>query len=324
MTLAVEYSIELGDIRRVVADVLVLKYAQKFYGADEIVATILDSRGVCSLDAMRPAPGRVVVVDTKGAIAATRVMFVGVPMLREFRYAQMRSFARNAIEEVAKLSPPVKSLAATVHGAGYGLDVEESLQAMVFGFQLGCSAHAPPALSKISFVELQPRRVDLLQTALRELGPLKPVANATPGTLASPGVMKPPAAEKKTAFVAMPFTEDFEDVWEFGVYAPIRRCGYACEKVDVSAFAGDIVLRIQEGIRDARFVVADLTHEKPNVYLEVGYAWGLNKPVILLAREGQKLHFDLSHHRCIFYRTIGKLAADLERLVQELYGPGVS
>ena len=146
--------------------------------------------------------------------------------------------------------------------------------------------------------------------------------SATSPTLASAGVVAPPKAEKKTAFVAMPFTEEFEDVWEFGIYAPIRRCGYACEKVDVSAFHGDIVLRIQEGIREARFVVADLTHEKPNVYLEVGYAWGLEKPVILLAREGQKLHFDLSHHKCIFYKTIGKLASDLERVVQELYGPG--
>jgi hypothetical protein len=210
----------------------------------------------------------------------------------------------------------VRSLITTVHGAGYGLDIEESLQAMVFGFQLGGDAGA---LSKITFIEQQPRRVDLLRTALRELGPL----GGPPRTLASPGLLAPAPTDKRTAFVAMPFTEEFEDVWEFGIYAPIRRCGYACEKVDVSAFAGDIVARIQEGIRDAHFVVADLTHEKPNVYLEVGYAWGLQKPVILLAREGQKLHFDLSHHKCIFYKTIGKLAADLERLVEELYGPGV-
>ena len=59
------------------------------------------------------------------------------------------------------------------------------------------------------------------------------------------------------------------------------------------------------GIRDATFVVADLTMERPNVYLEVGYAWGMNRPMILVAREGQRLHFDLSHHKCMFYTTIG-------------------
>ncbi|CAN5874373.1 hypothetical protein BH11MYX4_BH11MYX4_39100 [soil metagenome] len=320
--MAVEYGVELGDIRRFPADLLVLKYAQKLYGADEVVAHLLESRGVCTIDRLKPAPGRVVCVETAGALAAKRVMFVGVPPLREFRYAQMRAFARHTMEEAAKLTPPVASIISTVHGPGYGLDVEESLQAMVFGFQLGLAASGPLGLSKITFVEQQPRRADLLRTALRELGPL--MGSARPATLASGGVVAAPLTEKKTVFVAMPFTEEFEDVWEFGIYAPIRRCGYACEKVDVSAFHGDIVQRIQEGIREARFVVADLTQEKPNVYLEVGYAWGLNKPVILLAREGQKLHFDLSHHRCIFYKTIGKLAVDLERVARELYGPEAS
>jgi nucleoside 2-deoxyribosyltransferase len=87
-------------------------------------------------------------------------------------------------------------------------------------------------------------------------------------------------------------------------------------------FAGSIVDRIMDGIRAAHFVVADLTLERPNVYLEVGYAWGLNKPVILLAREGQRLHFDLSHHKCLFYTRIGKLADVLEKHVLELFGPG--
>jgi hypothetical protein len=39
--------------------------------------------------------------------------------------------------------------------------------------------------------------------------------------------------------------------------------------------------------------------------------------VILLARDGQQLHFDVSHHRCVFYRPIGRLAESLERLIRE-------
>jgi hypothetical protein len=92
--------------------------------------------------------------------------------------------------------------------------------------------------------------------------------------------------------------------------------------VDQSVFAGSIVDRIMDGIQNAQFVVADLTLEKPNVYLEVGYAWGMNKPVILVAREGQRLHFDLSHHKCLFYKTIGKLAESLEQTVLDMFGPG--
>jgi hypothetical protein len=58
------------------------------------------------------------------------------------------------------------------------------------------------------------------------------------------------------------------------------------------------------------------------VYLEVGYAWGMNKKVILVAREGQRLHFDVSHENCVFYRTIGKLTEELEKRVLKMFGPG--
>ena len=66
--------------------------------------------------------------------------------------------------------------------------------------------------------------------------------------------------------------------------------------------------------------VADLSLERPNVYLEVGYAWGLKKPVILVAREGQRLHFDLSHHKCLFYKNISRLSEQLEKHVREMFG----
>jgi hypothetical protein len=317
--MSVHFSVQLGDVMKVKSDLLVLKYAQNFYGADEIVAGILDERGICPTAKIHPEPGANLTVETRGLIAPSRVMFLGAPRLRAFRYKEIRDFARQGIEAAAKMTPAVKSITCTVHGAGYGLDIEESLHSMMFGFQLALAQHRD-SIESITFVEMHPRRASILETALRALGPLDNVGSAKPQ--AAVEKVPPPPVEKKIAFVAMPFSEDFEDVWEFGFYAPIRRCGYACEKVDVSAFAGDIVGRIQEGIRDARFVVADLTSERPNVYLEVGYAWGLQKPVILLAREGQKLHFDLSHHKCIFYKTIGKLAQDLERHVRELYGTG--
>jgi nucleoside 2-deoxyribosyltransferase len=86
-------------------------------------------------------------------------------------------------------------------------------------------------------------------------------------------------------------------------------------------YAGSIVDRIMDGIRRADFVIADLSLERPNVYLEVGFAWGLQRPVILIAREGQRLHFDLSHHKCLFYKTIGKLAEALEKTILELFRP---
>ncbi len=114
----------------------------------------------------------------------------------------------------------------------------------------------------------------------------------------------------------MPFSEEFQNVYEFGIYPAVRNCGFICERVDETHFAGDVLGRIRSGIEAADLVVADLTEGRPNVYLEVGYAWGRGVPVIFVARKGEKLHFDVSTHRCIFYGRFRDFASELEELIR--------
>lgn len=315
-------SVVQEDIARVSADLLLLKHAQSFYGADQAVAIRLMEQRACAESEIAPPDGSSALVESCGAVAAARVLFLGVPRLSGFRYPEMRQFARRAIEFIADRKLPVRTLATTVHGAGYGLDIEESAQSMILGFQQGLTTNPLPDLERLIFVERNGRRFDVLRRLLANVELVMPayaVSTQPPKTIAR---AEAEAARKKSVFVAMPFTEDCEDVYQFGIYNVVRRCGYVCEKVDESAFAGSIIDRIMEGIRNASFVVADLTLERPNVYLEVGYAWGLGRPVILVAKEGQKLHFDLSHHKCLFYRTIGKLGEALEKTVLEMFGRG--
>lgn len=307
------------DITGVAADLLLLKHAQAFYGADEAVARRLTQQGVCREEQLTPDDGQAVLLETDGAIAAARVLFLGTPRLGKFRYREMQLFARRAMETIARRRVPVKTLATTVHGAGYGLDIEESLRSLILGFQQGLVVSPPPGLEQILFVESNPRRYETLRALLDDVDLVTPEAAAAPAPGRPP---EPEPGKKKCVFVAMPFSEEFEDVYQFGIYGAVRRCGYVCEKVDESVFAGSIVDRIMEGIRGAEFVIADLTSERPNVYLEVGFAWGLGRPVILVAKEGERLHFDLSHHKCLFYRRIGKLAESLEKTILDMFGPG--
>lgn len=327
----IEIAVQCADVTDVPSDLLLLKHAQRFYGADLAVASRLAERGICRESEISPATGEHVLLDTGAAIAAARTLFLGTPWLREFRYPEMRKFARRAIELIGEKRLPVRTLTTTVHGAGYGLDVAESLQALIFGFQQGLASSRLPLFQKIIFVERNARRCELLKTLLEGIeivsaahvtAPEQPADAAATATFEVGTSPVPEPARKKSVFVAMPFVEEFEDVYQFGIYSTIRRCGYICEKVDESAFAGNIVDRIMDGIRNAEFVIADLTLEKPNVYLEVGYAWGMKKPVLLVAREGQRLHFDVSHHKCLFYKTIGKLAESLEKTVLQMFGTG--
>lgn len=57
----------------------------------------------------------------------------------------------------------------------------------------------------------------------------------------------------------------------------------------------------------ANLVVADLSAANPNVYLEVGYAWGCGKPTILTVRQTEDLKFDVRGQRCLVYKSIKAL-----------------
>lgn len=312
----IEIELVRDDVIAVPGDVLLLKHAQAFHGADELVMSRLSRKNVCYPGAISPAEGEARIIDAQGAIDASHVLFVGTPSIRTFRYRDIRMFAMQAIEHLDKLYPTVETLVTTVHGAGFGLDIEESFRSMIFGFQQGLAVHPLARLRKIVVVERNPRRFEVLQSALGDIHLVVPKAPAAATTATDSA---PAAAPKKIVFVAMPFSEHFDDVYQFGIYQTIRKCGFVCEKVDESVYAGSIIDRIMCGIQAAEFVIADLSEERPNVYLEVGYAWGLNKQVLLVAREGQRLHFDLSHHKCLFYNNIGKLANLLDRTVRDMY-----
>jgi hypothetical protein len=138
---------------------------------------------------------------------------------------------------------------------------------MIFGFQQGIATGAARDLEEVVFVERKSQRYEVLRNALDDVELVGPSPiTSSPAEAPDDAVVTPPEPEgKKRVFVAMPFQEEFEDVYQFGIYAAVRRCGYVCEKVDESVFAGSIVERITEGIRDSEFIIADLTYEKPNV-----------------------------------------------------------
>ena len=58
-------------------------------------------------------------------------------------------------------------------------------------------------------------------------------------------------------------------------------------------------------IRDAAFVIADLTHDNQGAYWEAGYAEGLGKPVVYICEQQKfdddKTHFDTNHCTTILW-----------------------
>jgi hypothetical protein len=74
-------------------------------------------------------------------------------------------------------------------------------------------------------------------------------------------------------------------------------------------------------IDSARLLVADLSTANPNVYLEVGYAWGRGVPTVLVARDTAGLGFDVKGQRCLVYNnSIKKLEDSLTKELKSLLG----
>jgi len=123
-------------------------------------------------------------------------------------------------------------------------------------------------------------------------------------------------------FVAMPFKKDMDDVFYYGIQQPVRSAGLLCERVDQEAFIGDILDQVKKKIETAAVVIAELSGANPNVYLEVGYAWGNGRPTILLIKDDQELRFDVRGQRCLKYQRIMELEESLKKELKELKSRG--
>lgn len=74
-----------------------------------------------------------------------------------------------------------------------------------------------------------------------------------------------------------------------------------------------IIEKIEGAIREADICFADVSTDNPNVWLEVGYALALNKPLVMVCdTQRQKLPFDVSHRPVIFFKA--DVPSDFENL----------
>ena len=75
--------------------------------------------------------------------------------------------------------------------------------------------------------------------------------------------------------------------------------GYDLIEMRDVATAGVIDNIMRTRIREAKFVIVDLTHGNQGAYWEAGYAEGLGKPVIYICEktifDTEKTHFDTNH-----------------------------
>jgi hypothetical protein len=106
------------------------------------------------------------------------------------------------------------------------------------------------------------------------------------------------------AFVVMQFSSPFNEIYEEVIKNVCKEFGIEAHRGDETYGPGLIIADVTREIANSKFVIAEITPANPNVYYEIGYAHAINKPTILLAESnGQKLPFDISGFRVLFYEN---------------------
>ena len=129
-------------------------------------------------------------------------------------------------------------------------------------------------------------------------------------------------------FVAMRFNDSTARLRENGIKPAIAAAGYRTTLIDEVEHLEHIDDQILAAIRRCRFLVADLTDQRQNVYYEAGFAQGLGSPVIWTCRQSEiddkRLHFDVRQYACIGWEEDGLegFQRRLRNRIVSTIGPG--
>jgi len=118
-------------------------------------------------------------------------------------------------------------------------------------------------------------------------------------------------SKTKTVFVIMPFNPEFRALYEVideAARDAAVRTGFKIQLVRADEIRDTHILgeTLRRTLIESDFVIADLSHTRPNVMYEIGIAHASQKPTILVASEGafMDMPFDLAGVTVLFYRGL--------------------
>ena len=136
-------------------------------------------------------------------------------------------------------------------------------------------------------------------------------------------ILKSRISVSRTAFMAMSFNdEDVRQAFESCFKPAVKKAGFDLRLITEGQGAGLIDDQMRVAIRNARFVISDLSHDNRGAYWEGGFAEGLGRPVIYTCREDvlndKKIHFDTNHLVTVPWKldNLPEAAADLTATVR--------
>lgn len=133
-----------------------------------------------------------------------------------------------------------------------------------------------------------------------------------------------PGAITDQVFVAMSFAAELLPAWDAGIRPALVKALYRPYRIDAAPHIDRIDTKIISEIRNSRFVVADVTGQRPGVYFEAGYALGIGLPVFWSVHRDElpHVHFDTRQYNHIVWDSEAHLADQLYTFVTAIVGKG--
>jgi hypothetical protein len=129
------------------------------------------------------------------------------------------------------------------------------------------------------------------------------------------GCVLNPVEKKNKVFVAMPFSDDYKDSYEYGVKLVLGQKGIEHYKADNEISNKDIWCKICKEIQSCGKVIANISGLNSNVMLELGLAYGLGKEVIVIKDKKTTTITDLGSIEYIEYAHAGELQQTLFKIL---------
>ena len=116
-----------------------------------------------------------------------------------------------------------------------------------------------------------------------------------------------PQYQRNKIFIAMPFSAEYLDSYNYGIVPALNALGYEHYKADNEITNKDIMCKICQQIQACKMAIINISGLNPNVMLEQGLVYGLGKPVIIIKDKNTNAISDLGSIEYIEYSHAGDL-----------------
>jgi hypothetical protein len=123
-----------------------------------------------------------------------------------------------------------------------------------------------------------------------------------------------PVEKKNKVFIAMPFSDDYKDSYEYAIKLVLEQSGAEYYKADDEINNKDMMCKVCGELQSCGRIIVNISGHNPNVMLELGLAYGLGKEVIVIKDKKTSNISDLGSIEYIEYAHAGELQEKLRKI----------